>query len=138
MRKVSTHEKQAQTRFRPSPYQRPCPAGTPPSIPPVPPPAGEQGYTELIQRILEQHEEFKKILVELTAINRSLAVTTKPEEIYYNTPQTVISVATSAQPSSPDAMSNTTTGATGYQAETIYATLGFSANRIDTAKYTGM
>jgi len=132
MRKVSMQEEQAQTRFRPSPYQRPCPAGTPPpSIPPLPPPpGGEPGYTELIQRIIEQNETMQQILAKMTELVTSLGTAPKPELNYYDTPLTAITVATPNQPSNPDVISNVTTATPGYQAETIYATLQRIAPKI--------
>ena len=132
LNKVSTQEKQAQTRFRPSPYQPPCPAGIPPSIPPVPPPGGEPGYTELIQRILEQHETMQQILSKMTELVTSLGTAPKIEREYYNTPQTAIQVATpnpaAGQPLDPDQITNGVNP--GFQAETVYVQLGRKAPQI--------
>ena len=129
MRKVSTQEEQAQTRFRPSPYQRPCPAGTPPSIPPAPPTGGEQGYTELIQRILEQHETMQQILSKMTELVTILGTAPKPEDKYYDTPLTAITVPTPLQPNSPDTFS-VLPATPGYQSENIYAALGRIAPKV--------
>jgi len=138
LKKVSTQEgEHAQTKFRPSPYQPPCPAGIQPSIPPVPPPpGGEPGFTELIQRILEQHETFKLILDQFTAIAESTGTAPKPQDTYYDTPMTAIAVATPLQPNSPDTISNATAvpPTPGYQAETIYATLQRFAPKITVIK----
>jgi len=94
MKKILTQEEQAQTRFRPSPYQPPCP---------VPPPAGappgvEPDHTELIQRILEQNETFRQILVQLTEIAKSPGIAPELENEYYNTPLTGIQAATANPP----------------------------------------
>ncbi|MBU0846743.1 hypothetical protein KKH23_06090 [Patescibacteria group bacterium] len=126
-KKVSMQEGElAQTKFRPSPYQPPCP---------VPPPAGapqgvEPDHTELIQRILEQHETLKQILDKITELVTSIGTAPKPELNYYDTPQRVITVATPTQPNSPDIISNVITATPGYQAETIYATLQRIAPKI--------
>jgi len=132
MRKVSMQGSEpAQTGFRPSPYQRPCPAGTPPPIPPVPPPSGgEPGYTELIQRILEQNETFRQMLVILTEIAKSAGTPPGQELQYYNTPLTAIQVVTPVQPNSPDVIANVITGTPGYQVEGIYNTLHRISPRI--------
>ncbi len=123
LKKVSMQGSEpAQTKFRPSPYQPPCPAAPPPSIPPVPPPEGEPSYTDLIQCILEQHETMQQILSKLTELVTILGTAPKPEKEYYDTPLTAITVATPTQPNSPDAL--------GYQAETIYATLQRIAPKI--------
>lgn len=133
LKNVLTQEEQAQTKFRPSPYQPPCPAGIPPSIPPVlPPPGGEPGYTELIQRILEQNETMQQILSKMTDLVTSLGTTPKVEREYYNTPQTAIQVATPnpapGQPLDPDQITNGVNP--GFQAETVYVQLGRKAPQI--------
>ena len=123
-KKVSTQDGEpAQTRFRPSPYQPPCPAAPPPPIPP----SEEPSYTDLIQRILEQHETFRQILVQLTEISKSIETAPRPENRYYNTPQTVIQVATPNPPAGvildPTVISNPVAGTPGYQVEGIYSQL---------------
>ena len=137
LKKVLTQEEQAQTRFRPSPYQPPCPAGIPPSIPPVPPPAGappggEPSYTELIQRILEQNETMQQILSKMTELGTSFGTAPKVEREYYNTPQTAIQVATpnpaAGQPLDPDQITNGVNP--GFQVETVYVQLGRKAPQI--------
>lgn len=130
MRKVLTQEEQAQTGFRPSPYQRPCPAGIPPPTPPLPPPEGEPGYTELIQLNLEQNETLRQMLIALTEIAKNAGTAPGQEIQYYNTPLTGIQVATPTQPDSPDVIANAITGTPGYQAETIYNTLHRISPRI--------
>lgn len=132
LKKILTQEELAQTRFRPSPYQRPCPAGIPPSAPPVPPPAGEPGYTELIQRILEQNETLRQILDQLIEVVKSAGTAPGQELQYYNTPLTGIQVPTPTQPSSPDSIANVTTVPVtpGYQIESIYNTLHRISPRI--------
>jgi len=127
--KVLTQEEQAQTRFRPSPYQPPCPAGIPPSIPPLPPPGGEPGYTELIQRILEQHGTMQQILSKMTELVTILGTAPKFEKEYYDTPQTIITVPTPLQPNSPDSFS-VLPATPGYQSENIYAALERIATKI--------
>lgn len=136
LNKVSTQGSEpARTRFRPSPYQPQCPAGTPPSTPPVPPsagtppPAGEQGYTELIQRILEQHDTMQQILSKMTEVVTILGTAPKPEDKYYDTPQTIITVPTPTQPNSPDSFS-VLPATPGYQSENVYAALGRIAPKI--------
>ena len=122
IKKMSMQEEQAQTRFRPSPYQRPCPGGAP--EPPVPQPGGEPGYTELIQLNLEQNETLRQMLAALTEIAKNAGTTAPGQEIqYYNTPLTGIQVATPTQPNSPDVIANAITGTPGYQVESIYNTL---------------
>jgi len=123
-KKVSMQEgEQAQTRFRPSPYQPPCHAVPPPSTPPAPPPGGEPSYTDLIQRILEQQNIFAEILARLNETARG--VTSMREIRYYNTPQTAIQVATpnpaTGQTLDPELLTNGVNP--GYQAERVYVQL---------------
>jgi len=130
-KKVSMQEgEQAQTKFRPSPFQPPCP---------VPPPAGappgvEPDHTELIQHILEQHETFREILVQLTEISKSPGIAPRLENEYYNTPQTVIQVATPNPPAGiildPAMISNPVTGTPGYQVEGIFTQLQRKSPRV--------
>lgn len=64
-----------------------------------------------------------QILEQLGVIVKNLKPdVAKPELDYYDTPQTVISVATTTQPS-PDVISNALAGTPGYQVEEIYPTL---------------
>ena len=123
-KKVSMQEgEQAQTRFRPSPYQPPCHAVPPPSTPPAPPPGGEPSYTDLIQRILDQQKIFADILARLNETSRG--VTSMREIRYYNTPQTAIQVATpnpaTGQTLDPELLTNGVNP--GYQAERVYVQL---------------
>ena len=96
-----------------------------PSPAPAPAPVAEATLTELLQRIVTEHEAFSDLLARITAIQESLTTATKAEDKYYDTPLTAIAVATPVQPNSPDTFSNATTvpPTPGYQTETIYATL---------------
>lgn len=130
IKKMSMQDEQAQTRFRPSPYQRPCPAGA--TEPPVLPPGGEPGYTELIQLNLEQNETLRQMLAALTEIAKNAGTAPHQEIQFYNTPLTAIQVATPTQPDSPDVIANATTVpvTTGYQVEGIFNTLHRISPRI--------
>ena len=129
-KKVLTQGEQAQTRFRPSPSQPPCPVPQPAGVQP----GVEPDHTELIQRILEQHETFRQILVQLTEISKSPGIATRLENEYYNTPQTVIQVATPNPPAGitldPAMIYNPVTGTPGYQVEGIYTQLQRKSPRV--------
>lgn len=105
--------------YKPPPGVQPCPAPVPAPVP-APAPATDSGHLELIQRILEQHETFKLILDQLTAIVKSTGTSAKPEVEYYNTPQTAIQVATPIPPMSPDIIANAAANTPGYQIESVY------------------
>lgn len=112
--------------YKPPPGQKPCtpaPPVTPEPPAPPPPPVEQPILTELLQRIVEEHETFRLILDQLTVIAQSTGTAAKPEMKYYNTPLTAIQVATPVQPNSPDTFSSIVTGNTGYQAEGIYNAL---------------
>lgn len=117
--------------YKPPPGQQPCAAPAPPEQP-APPPVEGPSHTELLQRILEEHETFRQILSQMTELVTSLGTAPKPEDKYYDTPQTVIAVATPLQPNSPDTFSNATAvpPIQGYQSENIYATVGRVATKI--------
>lgn len=116
--------------YKPPPGQQPCPPA--PSAQPAPQPVEGPSNAELLERILEMHDTFSQILSKITEMVTSLGTAPKPEEKYYDTPQTVIAVATPAQPNSPDTFSNATAvpPVQGYQSENIYATVGRIANKI--------
>lgn len=127
----------ATTVYKPPPGVTPCPAPTPAPTPspapapaPTPPPAGDSGHLELIKRILEQHEMFKQILDQLTAIVESTGTSAKPETQYYNTGQVAIQVATPIPPMSPDIIANASSGTPGYQTESVYTALQRISPRI--------
>lgn len=92
----------------------------------------EPNHTELIQRILEQHETFKEILDSLTNIAKHGATSPVPSGIYYNTPQTVITNVTLNPPAGqvldPDGM--TALGTPNYQIESVHNTLQRNAPKI--------
>lgn len=113
----------APTGGQPEPQVPAQPAGTP---------TGNVSNSELIKKILEQHDTFKDILNALTEVVSRLGTIPKPELNYYDTPQTVIAVATPTQPNSPDTVSNATTTPPiqGYQLENVYTTLTRIAPKI--------
>lgn len=121
--------------YKPPPGQQPCAAPAPPAPPvptpppapsPAPVPATDSTITELLQKIVADHETFSRIFQTLTDISQKLTTATKADEDYFDTPLTVIAVATPVQPNSPDTFSNATTvpPSPGYQTETVYARLG--------------
>ena len=123
------------TVYKPPSGQQPCATPAPPA-PTPPPPAGEPILTELVQRIIAdhdaivaQHDTLQQILSKLTDLVTILGTASKPEDEYYDTPQTVIAVATPVQPNSPDTFS-VLPAAPGYQSENIYATVGRVATKI--------
>ena len=101
-------------------YREPCATGMPGGTP-----AGDVTHIDLIKKIIEQHDIFKAILDQLTELVARLGTTTKPQEAYYDTPITAITVATPLQPNSPDTISSPTTvpPTPGYQLENVYPTL---------------
>lgn len=122
--------------YKPPPGVQPCPS---PAPAPTPPPAEQPILTELVQRIIAdhdaivaQHDTMQQILSKMTEMVTILGTDPKPEEDYYDTPRTVITVGTLVQPNSPDQISNATTVPVtlGYQMEQIYATLQRIAPKI--------
>ncbi len=96
--------------FKPNP----CPPGVPAAA--VPPAPGALPYSEdILNTLIAIREDLDAIKVSLQAPAQKTR--------WYNTPTTAITVATPVQPSSPDIISNPTTGTSGYQRETVYATL---------------
>ena len=129
----------ATTVYKPPPGTPPCPAPAPPA------PAPEQGLTteqiliDLVQRIIAdheaivaQHDTMQQILLKMTELVTILGSAPKPENEYYDTPQTVINVGTPLQPNSPDTFSSATAvpPVQGYQSENIYAALERIATKI--------
>ncbi|MDP3352850.1 MAG: hypothetical protein Q8S44_03820 [Flavobacteriaceae bacterium] len=126
------------TVYKPPPGQQPCTAPAPPE-PPVPPPTEQPILTELIQRIIAdheaivaQHDTMQQILLKMTDLITILGTAPKPENDYYDTPQTIINVGTPLQPNSPDTFSSATAvpPVQGYQIENIYAALERIAPKI--------
>ncbi len=124
--------------YKPPPGVQPCPSPAPAPAP-TPPPAEQPILTELIQRIIAdhdaivaQHETMQQILSKMTEMVTILGTAPKPEDDYYDTPRTAITVGTLVQPNSPDQISNATTVpiTLGYQMEQIYATLQRIAPKI--------
>ncbi len=135
-------KKSCEVKYRapcPVPEEIPVPEEVPEEKPPVPPgepePAGvppeqkpDKTINELLNKILAEHETFSDILTEL---KKGLGTAADPATTdWYNTGETVISVATPTQPNDPDVISNSTTGATGYQAEQVYTRLGRRAGKL--------
>lgn len=125
------------TIYKLPPGVQPCPAPAPPAPAPAPGPTTEQTLLDLVQRIIAdhdaivaQHDTMQQILSKMTELVTILGTAPKPENEYYDTPQTVITVPTPIQPNSPDIFSIVITATPGYQAETIYATLRRIAPKI--------
>lgn len=90
----------------------------------------EVDNTVLIKKLMEQQETFRQLLTALKDLYGSI-LTQGAQIEYYNTPQTVIDVGTSAQPNSPDVLSSIGPPAVqGYQREQIYNRLHRIAPRI--------
>lgn len=96
------------------------------------PQGGEPNHTELIQRILAQHETFKEILDSLTNIAKQGATAPVPSGIYYNTPQTVITNVTLNPPAGQvlDPDGSTALGTANYQVEQVHNILQRNAPKI--------
>ena len=121
------------TVYKPPPGQQPCPPAPPA---PTSPPTESPILTELVQRIIAdhdaivaQHDTLQQILSKLTDLVTILGTAPKPEDEYYDTPQTIINVPTPLQPNSPDTFS-VLPAAPGYQSENIYAALGRIAPKV--------
>lgn len=83
----------------------------------------------LIKKVMEQQETLRQLLIVFKDLYGTLSQGAQKE--YYNTPQTVIDVGTSAQPNSPDVLSSVGPPAVqGYQREQIYNRLHRIAPRI--------
>lgn len=116
--------------YKPPPGTPPCTAPAPPETPvPAPPPVEGPNYTELIQRIIAdhdaivaQHGTMQQILSKMTELVTILGTAPKPEDEYYDTPLTIITVPTPLQPNSPDSFS-VLPATPGYQSENLYAAL---------------
>jgi len=96
-------------------------------------PHGEEpSHTQLVKRILEQHETFKEILVNLTNIAKQGATAPVPSGIYYNTAQTVIVNATANPPAGQvlDPDGSTLLGTANYQVEQVHTTVQRNAPKI--------
>ncbi|MBU0846582.1 hypothetical protein KKH23_05280, partial [Patescibacteria group bacterium] len=124
------------TIYKLPPGVQPCPAPAPPAPAPVPGPTTEQTLLDLVQRIIAdhdaivaQHDMMQQILSKMTELITILGTAPKPENEYYDTPQTIITVPTPIQPNSPDSFS-VLPATPGYQSENIYATLGRIAPKI--------
>jgi len=96
------------------------------------PQGGEPNHTQLIQRILAQHETFKEILDHLTNIVKQGATAPVPSGIYYNTAQTAITNITPNPPAGqaldPDGI--TALGTPNYQFEQVHTTVQRNAPKI--------
>ena len=124
------------TIYKLPPGVQPCPAPAPPAPAPAPGPTTEQILIDLVQRIIAdhdaivaQHDTMQQILSKMTELVTILGTAPKPENEYYDTPQTVITVPTPIQPNSPDSFS-VLPATPGYQSENMYAALGRIAPKI--------
>jgi len=105
-KKVLTQEEQAQTRFRPSPYQPPCP----PAACPAPENEGDEHKTKPPSRWFTG---IKSIISDgFLQIIRIVNKLRPPDDALINAPQTTVTIATPTKPESPEVLA--TAGQTGY------------------------